>query len=442
MGGFASGRVIGYMNGAMNDDPQLLRRYVQERSEQAFRELVERHIPLVNATARRLIGSNVHLADDVTQTVFTDLARKAATLPKGMPLGGWLHRHTCFTATKAIRGENRRRARERTAMETNLLNEESARDEQWAKLAPVLDDALNQLGEIDREAIVLRYLQQRDLRSVGLALGATESAVQKRLVRALEKLREVLTRRGITVSAALLATAMDAGAGTAPISSGLAATVSITALNHAASAATASFTSILFNAMTSKYSLGLTAIIVAIATLHVISQSGCQSGTTASSAQPVAQPVIAAVGPTKTIAPITIAAAPAGSTATTTASATVSDPGLLDLLTPKPGQPGPTYNISPLSFSGRQVALTLRNGIVAFGTLNFPQQEMRNHPMDEIIKTSNFVRQTLVSSVTNADGTVTDTYSAPDGATIRVVKSADGKSAATQVRLNGFSRAQ
>ncbi len=140
----------------MSDDAQLLRQFSREGSEPAFRELVERHLQLVNATARRIVAGDAHLAQDVTQIVFTDLARKAATLPDDVVLGGWLYRHTCYTAMKAIRAENRRRARERTAMETNMLNEDAVRDEQWARLAPVLDDALNQLGEDDRDAIVLR----------------------------------------------------------------------------------------------------------------------------------------------------------------------------------------------------------------------------------------------------------------------------------------------
>ena len=86
------------MNGVMNDDAHCLEQYIRDGSEPAFRKVVERYIGLVNSTARRMTGGNVHLAEDVTQLVFTDLARKASSLPRGTILGGWLHRHTCYTA--------------------------------------------------------------------------------------------------------------------------------------------------------------------------------------------------------------------------------------------------------------------------------------------------------------------------------------------------------
>jgi len=131
------------MNGVMNDDAQCLEQYVREGSEPAFRKLVERYLALVNSTARRMTNGNTHLAQDVTQQVFTDLARKAGSLPRGTVLGGWLHRHTCYTALKALRTENRRQKRERIAMELNAINENSGHDAHWLELAPVLDEALN-----------------------------------------------------------------------------------------------------------------------------------------------------------------------------------------------------------------------------------------------------------------------------------------------------------
>lgn len=246
----------------MNDDTTLLREYVREGSEPAFRGLVERHIALVNSTARRMVGGDVHLAQDVTQLVFTDLARKAAALPEGVVLGGWLHRHTCFAAAKAVRTECRRRARERTAMEINAINDNSGQDAAWQQLAPVLDDALNRLSANDRDAIVLRYLQQHDLRSIGETLGVSDDTVQKRISRALEKLRAILTRRGITLSTALLATTLDAGA--APtVSSGLAATVSTTAISSSAQAAGFNLTS-LRNKISNLAKVGLVVIAILI----------------------------------------------------------------------------------------------------------------------------------------------------------------------------------
>src|SRR5215831_12924615 len=101
----------------MTNDAQLLRGYSTARSEEAFGELVSRHIDLVFSAAMRIVGGDTHLAQDVTQMVFTDLARKADALPSGVVLPGWLYRHTCFTASKAVRSERRRHTREQIATE-------------------------------------------------------------------------------------------------------------------------------------------------------------------------------------------------------------------------------------------------------------------------------------------------------------------------------------
>src|SRR6266404_1146035 len=97
----------------MTDNPTLLAQYVKEGSESAFRELVNRYVDLVYSTALRLMNGDTHLAEDVTQTVFLALARKAHLLHGEPMLGGWLHQHTRFVTSKLLRGENRRRARER-----------------------------------------------------------------------------------------------------------------------------------------------------------------------------------------------------------------------------------------------------------------------------------------------------------------------------------------
>src|SRR5690606_21422960 len=148
-------------------------------SESAFRELVARYVDLVYSIALRRASGNSHLAEDITQNVFTDLARKARTLPPNVLLGGWLHRHTCFTASNLLRAETRRQNREREAAQMNSLHATS--DSIWRELGPVLDEAIDQLEAAEREAIVLRYFEQRDLRSVGLALGVGEDAAQKRV---------------------------------------------------------------------------------------------------------------------------------------------------------------------------------------------------------------------------------------------------------------------
>src|SRR2546429_7600740 len=205
----------------MMDDGQLLQQYTRERSESAFGALVRRHIDLVYSAALRVAGGDRPLAEDVTQVVFMDLARKARGLPRDVLLAGWLHRHTCYTAAKAVRTERRRKTREQVAMEMRALDDNT--EPAWELIAPHLDEGLNQLSACDRDAIVLRFLKRQDLRAVGAALGLSEDAAQKRVSRALEKLRGVLSRRGVALTATALASAMaaEAVAGAPPALSGL-----------------------------------------------------------------------------------------------------------------------------------------------------------------------------------------------------------------------------
>ena len=186
----------------MTDDEQLLRQYTEERSESAFGELVTRYIDLVYSAALRVVNGDTHMAQDVTQTVFIDLARKARSLPGSVVLAGWLHRHTCYTAATAVRTERRRRSREQTAMEMRALDDNN--DAPWERIAPYLDEGLNELNSSDRHALVLRFLKRQDFRAVGAALGISEDSAQKRVSRALEKLRGVLSRRGVMLTATAL----------------------------------------------------------------------------------------------------------------------------------------------------------------------------------------------------------------------------------------------
>jgi RNA polymerase sigma factor (sigma-70 family) len=210
----------------MMDARQLLDQYLGTHSESAFSELVARNVDLVYSAALRLVGGDTHLAEDVTQTVFVDLVRKAGSLPGDVVLPGWLHQHACFTASKAVRTERRRQAREQTAMEMSALDHNN--ESSWELIAPHLHEGLNQLDARDRDAIVLRFLKQQDLHAMGAALGISDAAAQKRVSRALDKLRELLSRRGITTSAAALSIVLSANAvQAAPV--GLAVTISTAA---------------------------------------------------------------------------------------------------------------------------------------------------------------------------------------------------------------------
>src|SRR5437588_2864775 len=120
----------------MPDTESLLTEYVRNGSERAFRELVSAHVNFVYSTALRVVGGDTQCAEDVAQTVFIDLARKAAFLPGKVRLGGWLHRHTCFLGRKALRKERRRAARERQAMQLHTIADYT--EENLSQLALVL----------------------------------------------------------------------------------------------------------------------------------------------------------------------------------------------------------------------------------------------------------------------------------------------------------------
>ena len=197
----------------MTETQELLAKFVENGSESAFRELVSRYFDLVYSTAVRLVDGDTHRAEDVAQIVFADLARIAGKLSASTTLGGWLHRHTCFVARSAMRGERRRQTRERLAVEMNALNDQS--NNVLAQVAPILDEAINELGPDDRDAILLRFFERRNLRSVGEVLGTTENVAQKRVARAVEELEILLRRRGVMLSATTLASGLAAGAVTA-----------------------------------------------------------------------------------------------------------------------------------------------------------------------------------------------------------------------------------
>jgi RNA polymerase sigma factor (sigma-70 family) len=252
---------------SMRQSVQLLRDYAERGDEAAFRELVSRYIDLVYSAALRRLGGDAELARDVTQTVFADLARKARLLRGEVLLGGWLHHHTGFVAATLVRSERRRQTRERQAAAMNTLHHFP--DPTWRQLAPVLDESMDALEAPDRQAIVLRFFEQRDFRAVGVALGISDDAAQKRVSRALEKLRVLLVERGVTMSAALLTSLLTAEAvSAAPVS--LAATVSQAALVGAATGAGVTFTLLkLMTSFTSKLAIGAATLAVGIATLLV-----------------------------------------------------------------------------------------------------------------------------------------------------------------------------
>jgi RNA polymerase sigma factor (sigma-70 family) len=189
-------------------DRELLQDYVAHRREDAFRDLVNRHLALVHSSARRQTANDA-LAEEVTQAVFILLARKAGQLTGRDALAGWLLKTTRFVALKAVRGEVRRRQREK---EVITMNPETSPDETWRQMSPVLDEAIAALGETDRNAVVLRFHQGKSLREIGEVIGINEEAAKKRVARALDKLRSFFARRGCALGTGVIATTLAAHA--------------------------------------------------------------------------------------------------------------------------------------------------------------------------------------------------------------------------------------
>ena len=185
------------------NDSELLQRYTEDRSEEAFTELVKRHIDLVYSAALRQVGGDAGLAEDVTQMVFIDLVRKASSLSSRIVLSGWLYTSTRFAAAKLVRGEQRRHVREQEACA--MLNETTEPDANWEQLRQVLDAAMHELNARERDAVLLRFFEGRPLAQVGEQLGLSEDAARMRVGRALDRLRELLEKRGIRSTAASLA---------------------------------------------------------------------------------------------------------------------------------------------------------------------------------------------------------------------------------------------
>lgn len=201
------------------DSNELLRAYAARQDEAAFSQLVRRHVDLVFSTARRQLSGDADAARDVSQTVFCDLAQKAREIPKEIPIAGWLYRHTSYLASNHSRSSRRRDQRERQAALMQDLHRPTELN--WNEVAPVLDEAMQSLPEDDRDALVLRFFENRKLREVGHSLGATEDAARKRVERALEKLRGELLSRGVVSTAAALGP-MVSGNAVMPAPTGLA----------------------------------------------------------------------------------------------------------------------------------------------------------------------------------------------------------------------------
>jgi RNA polymerase sigma factor (sigma-70 family) len=250
-------------------DQQLLQAYVTNRSEAAFAELVRRHIDLVYSAALRRIA-DPHLAQDVTQGTFAALAQNARQVTSHPVLSGWLHRTTQNIATNLIRTSTRRHAREQEAVTMNQLLSTPSGDASWHDIAPQLDAALDELDSPDRDAVLLRYFEKKSAREMAAQLGISDDAAQKRVSRAVERLREFFSKRGVTVGASGLAVIISANAvQAAPV--GLALTISTAAaLTGRTLATTATVTGIKTIAMTTLQKTLIAATLIAVFTTPLV----------------------------------------------------------------------------------------------------------------------------------------------------------------------------
>ena len=260
----------GYYIGEMptKSDAQLLSEYAKFGAEDSFTELVQRHTNLVYSAAFRQIDQSA-IASEITQSVFVALAQNAKTLSSRLApdasVAGWLCRSARNLSLTARRTEFRRQNREKHAMEQIDSTSESALD--WSQLKGVLDDAMSELSEDDYDALVLRYYQNQNFQAVGQALGVSDDTAQKRVTRALEKLRGHLSRRKVTATASALTLVISANAvQAAPV--GLTGTIS-TAVLAGKAVVTGAATATKAIAMTSLQKALLTTTVVVLAGVGV-----------------------------------------------------------------------------------------------------------------------------------------------------------------------------
>jgi len=186
------------------DDLQLLREYIERGSNEAFAELVNRHIGIVYSAAARQMA-DVHAAEDVTQAVFIALAQSARRIRRGEVLSAWLLAVTRHIAALTRRTEARRRRREREAAELTQAMNTPTEDAMWDEIAPHLDEAIARLSERNREALILRYFEGKSMEEVAARLQISPEAARQRVSRGVEQLHTVFSRKGIVLSVAGLA---------------------------------------------------------------------------------------------------------------------------------------------------------------------------------------------------------------------------------------------
>lgn len=243
----------------LNDDMALVQEYAQSNSEPAFATLVSRYVNLVYSVALRQV-QQPQLAEEITQSVFIILARKAKSLSPKIILPGWLCRTARNLSADALKIQRRRQIRE---LEAPMQSHSDESDPgAWNQIAPLLDEALGGLGEKEHDAVVLRFFDGKELKQVGAAMGIGEDAARMRVNRGIEKLREFFMKRGVTLSATAIAGAVAANSVQAA-PAGLAVTITATAVSGTTITTAAVIAATKGIAMTTFRKIGITTALVA-----------------------------------------------------------------------------------------------------------------------------------------------------------------------------------
>ncbi|MBC8106173.1 MAG: sigma-70 family RNA polymerase sigma factor [Anaerolineae bacterium] len=280
-------------------DHQLLDRFHTQQDPAALNELARRYIGLVYSAARRQVR-DAHLAEDITQAVFIVLVRNAGSIRRDAILPAWLFSVTRHAVTNALRVQSRRRIHETRKVLMSKDDDDQRPPEVIPEdLRPHLDEAIARLPHAQRDSVILYFFGNRTHKQVGEELGLTEDAARKRIGRALEKMREMLTGRGIGVTSALAiasALSMESAAAASVVPAGLlGSTVNIAMLSHAATTGGGSIAATIAKGVGHIMTLTKIKIAAAVAGALVLTGAGAMPLVSRASsffAAPVAQHVV------------------------------------------------------------------------------------------------------------------------------------------------------
>ena len=214
------------------DDARLLAQFAGEKSQDAFQEIVHRHVGMVFSVCRRQLR-DAHWAEDVTQAVFILLAKKAPDLPENVILGGWLYKAAHYACSNARAMQRTRAHHEHQVMPMKSSNDQEALER--AEVEGLLDKGLLHLSKAQREVLILRYFENKPLTQIAKTRKTSLYSAQKTLDSALAHMRRYLAQRGVAATGVLIAAALSRQAAHASVPSGLAAAAGKAALGHASS---------------------------------------------------------------------------------------------------------------------------------------------------------------------------------------------------------------